>query len=55
MGKEHAEHLISSLRKHYTKIAVDWTGSLYAGINLNWNYKERWVDSSMQGYIAKLR
>ena len=55
VGKEHAQHLIACLRKHYTKVAVDWIGSLYAGINLNWNYEERWVDSSMQGYVAKLR
>ena len=28
---------------------------MYAGITLNWNYKERWVDSSMPGYVFKLR
>ena len=53
-GKRHADHLISAIKKHYTKLTVDWTGSLYAGINLELNYDERWVESSMAGYVAKL-
>ena len=54
VGKEHADYLLSSLRKHYKKVTTDWTGSLYAGITLNWNYDERWVDTSMPGYVGKL-
>ena len=55
VGKEHADHLIQALRNDYDKVTVDWTGSLYAGITLNWNYEEKWVDSSMPGYVAELR
>ena len=38
VGKEHVDYLLSSLRKHYSKVAVDWSGSLYAGKTLDWNY-----------------
>ena len=55
VGKEHADYLLSSLRKDYKKVTADWTGSLYAGITLDWNYNERWVDTSMPGYVGKLR
>lgn len=35
-GREHAQHLINALKKHYT-ISADWSGSLYCGITLTWN------------------
>ena len=54
-GKEHMDYLITSLRKDYSRITVDWKGELYAGINLKWNYKKRWLDASMNGYVSKLR
>ena len=38
VGKRHMEHLINALKKHYTKLTVDWNGALYAGITLDWNY-----------------
>merc|ERR1712155_271516 len=38
-GQEHAEHLLKALREDYT-VEVDWTGQLYVGINLDWNYKK---------------
>ena len=28
---------------------------MYAGINLKWNYEERWIDASMNGYMNKLQ
>ena len=55
VGKEHMDYLITSLRKDYSRITVDWKGELYAGINLKWNYEERWLDASMNGYVSKLR
>jgi hypothetical protein len=54
VGKEHADHLITTLRKHY-KLSEDWTGSLYCGITLDWDYTNRTLDISMPGYIIKLR
>ena len=55
VGKEHMDYLIISLQKDYSRITVDWKGELYAGINLKWNYEERWLDASMNGYVSKLR
>ena len=51
-GQEHAEHLLKALREDYT-VEVDWTGQLYVGINLEWNYKKGYVDISMPGYVQK--
>ena len=53
VGKEHADHLIGALRQQYSKVEVDWTGGLYCGIKLNWNYNERWVDTMMPDYVTK--
>jgi hypothetical protein len=54
VGKEHADHLIKTLRKHY-KLSEDWGGTLYCGITLEWDYYNRTLDISMPGYVAKLR
>ncbi len=53
VGKEHADHLIASIRSTYKKLTEDWTGSLYCGIMLDWDYVGRTVDISMPGYIKK--
>jgi hypothetical protein len=37
VGKEHAQHLIDTLKKWY-KLAEDWEGKIYCGINLDWHY-----------------
>ena len=37
VGKEHAEHLIDSIKKTYSKLTKDWTGNLYFGITLKWD------------------
>jgi hypothetical protein len=46
------EHLLASLQTTY-KLTADWTGDLYCGITLGWNYDKRYVDISMPGYIKK--
>jgi hypothetical protein len=46
-----ANHLLNSLRQHY-KISVDWAGTNYCGLSIQWNYAKRYVDISMPGYIA---
>jgi hypothetical protein len=51
-GKEHAEHLIQALQDLYT-ITIDWSGTLYCGITLQWDYEKRTVDLSMPGYVDK--
>ena len=51
-AKPNAEHLRDTLKEHY-KITEDWTGSNYCGLDIEWNYKEKYVDISMKGYIRK--
>jgi hypothetical protein len=46
------DHLITSLKSTY-KLTEDWTGNLYCGITLEWDYVNRTVDISMPGYIKK--
>jgi hypothetical protein len=50
VGAEHAQHLIAALETDYT-VSKDWTGGLYCGITLNWDYANKHVDLSMPGYI----
>ena len=50
--KNDANHLINALQQNYN-ITTDWTGSLYCGLTLQWNYEERWVDIHMPGYIIR--
>jgi hypothetical protein len=50
VGKEHAQHLIGALETYYT-VSKDWSGGMYCGITLTWNYSNRHVDLSVHGYI----
>ena len=52
VNKDDADHLIASLKNTYT-LTEDWTGNLYCGIALDWDYINRTVDISMPGYIKK--
>jgi hypothetical protein len=47
-GKEHDQHLIDALEAYYT-VSKDWTGGLYCGITLKWNYMSKHVNLSMPG------
>jgi hypothetical protein len=51
VGREHAEHLKAALEENY-EISTDWTGGLYCGIKLQWDYETCTVDLSMPGYIS---
>jgi hypothetical protein len=51
-SKEHTIHLQVTLEKHYT-VAINWTGSLFCGININWDYTNKTVDLNMPKYIPK--
>ena len=48
------EYFITSFQKDYLRITVDWKGKLYAGINLKWNYEEKWLDALIDEYVSKL-
>ena len=41
------------MKKDFT-ISEDWTGALYWGITLKWDYENRILDFSMPGYIKKV-
>jgi hypothetical protein len=50
-GKQHADHLMSILKKHYN-ISQDWEGKRYLGLDLDWDYTKRQVHLSMLNYVA---
>ena len=52
VGDEHTNHLKKTLEKHY-KITVDWKGSKYVGISLNWDYKTRVLHTSVPDFVKK--
>eukprot|EP00804_Cyclotella_cryptica_P006269 CCRYP_010123-RA/>CCRYP_010123-RA protein AED:0.17 eAED:0.14 QI:0/0/0/1/1/1/4/0/941 len=52
VGKEHATHLISTLKGHYG-ISTDWEGCRYIGLTLHWDYRKCTVRLSMPGYCEK--
>jgi hypothetical protein len=53
MGKQHAEHLRNALLQTY-ELTTDWTATVYSGINLKWDYKNRACDISMPGYVSNV-
>ena len=50
IGKENADHLIQALHKLYT-ISVYWTGSLFCGLTVDWDYTAHTCDISMPKYL----
>ncbi len=52
VDKVNVNHLIASIETMYT-LTEDWTGNLYCGIKLGWDYKNRTINISMPGYIQK--
>jgi hypothetical protein len=52
VGQDNAKHLFAALQDIYT-ITLDWSGTKYCGLALDWNYEARTVDMSMPGYVAK--
>jgi hypothetical protein len=50
VGCKHTDHLLLVLRDLYA-CTVDWNGTKYIGLTLNWDYAARTVDLSMPGYI----
>ena len=50
--KDDLKHLQDSIGKYY-KFKVDEEAKQYVGIHLKWNYQERSVQLSMDGYVAQ--
>jgi hypothetical protein len=53
IGGEHLQHLYDALQKETYEIVEDWTGNLYCGIMLKWNYKKHHLDLAMPVYVMK--
>jgi hypothetical protein len=51
VGQQHARHLLRALEDLYT-VSTDWTGSLYCGLTLDWDYQNHTVDLSMPNYVS---
>jgi hypothetical protein len=49
---EHVLHLKTALEEHYT-VAMDWDGSLFCIINIDWNYPVGTINLNMPKYIPK--
>ena len=50
---EHALHLLQTLRQYYEAVSVNWTGKLYGGITLKWDYLQRTCELSMPRYVQQ--
>jgi hypothetical protein len=54
-SKKHAEHLRNALLRTY-ELTTDWTATatVYSGMTLKWDYKNRTCDISMPGYVSNV-
>jgi hypothetical protein len=50
VGKQHTDHLRNALLKTY-EITTDWAATVYSGMMLKWDYKNRTCEISMPGYV----
>jgi hypothetical protein len=53
VGKQHAEHLQNALLRTY-ELTTDCTATVYPGMTLKWDYKNRTWDISMPGYVSNV-
>jgi hypothetical protein len=53
VGKQHAEHLWNALLRTY-ELKTGWTATVYSGMTLKWDYKNRTCDISMPGYVSNV-
>ena len=49
--KAAVEHLFTAIREEY-RLEVDWAGSKYIGMSVDYNKKARWLDIWMPGYVS---
>jgi hypothetical protein len=53
VGKQHAEHLRNALLRAY-ELTTDCKATVYSGMTLKWDYKNRTCDISMPGYTSNV-
>ena len=46
-GKHHVQHLLATLQEHYI-VTTDWEGKKYSGIDIEWIYKSRTCQLTME-------
>jgi hypothetical protein len=49
---DHITHLKMTLKEHYT-VTMDCDGSLFCGVNINWNYTKCIITLNMPKYLPK--
>ena len=52
VGKKNADHLIQDLKKQHT-ISMDWTGSFFCGLHIQWDYSALTYNISMPDYLKE--
>eukprot|EP00957_Ditylum_brightwellii_P148741 11324479-Ditylum_brightwellii.AAC.1 len=52
IGPPHLHHLINISKKYYA-VEIDYQGSKYCGIDLEWGYNNRTLDASMSKYVPQ--
>jgi hypothetical protein len=53
VGKQHADHLQNALLQTY-ELATDWKATVYSGMTLKLDYKNRTCYISMPGYVSNV-
>jgi hypothetical protein len=53
VGKQHADHLRNALLRTY-ELTTDWAATVYSGMTLKWDYKNRTCDISIPGYVSNV-
>ena len=51
-GDVHANHLVKTLTKHYD-VTINWKGELFVGIKLEWDYKNRTLNTHIPDFVPK--
>jgi hypothetical protein len=53
VGKHHAEHLRNASLQTY-ELTTDWTATVYSGMTLKWDYKNRTCNIYMPDYVSNI-
>ena len=43
----------NTLSKHYEAVTINWDGNEFCGMDIEWNYKNKTCNISMNGYVIK--
>ena len=52
-SKDDAVHLVQALSANY-KLSLDWSGTNFFGLHIDWDYDQGYVDISMPHYVRKV-